>query len=224
MGMDKWLHFIAGYSIYLTFSVGIGNYALIPVVAAGVGKEIYDALHPESHRAEVADVVATVAGGLTGMGLYEGSRAAGGKGYEIPVAVAAAGVIGLGVVQALRDHGEEPESSMVTDLRQLPGYDDIIRDVSLKMSGHEVSAPSGVDDIGAITLLMTRSGMPDGEAVPLRGREPPGAESALYVPSPVILVAVHYNETSPVLPAERTEFSGIAPHLSGEPLTCLNIR
>ena len=139
MGMDKWLHFIAGYSIYLTFSVGIGNYALIPVVVAGVGKEIYDAWHPENHTAEVADAVATFAGGLTGMGLYEGSRSAGGNGYEIPVAVAAAGVIGLCAFELLRDHGREPEASvtpMTTDLRQLSGYEDIIRDSSLKMPDH----------------------------------------------------------------------------------------
>ena len=161
MGMDKWLHFIAGCSIYLTFSVGIGNYALIPVVAAGVGKEIYDAWHPESHTAEVTDVVATVAGGLTGMGLHEGSRSAGGKGYEIPVAVAAAGIIGFGVFQALRDHEGVPEASMGTDLRQLAGYDDIIRDATLIISGYGVSAPSDADDNGAITLLMTRSSIPD---------------------------------------------------------------
>ena len=139
MEMDKLLHFIAGYSIYLTFSFGIGNYALIPVVVAGVGKEIYDAWHPESHTTEVADAVATVAGGLTGMGLYEGSRAAGGKGYEIPAAVAAAGLISFGVVHALRDHDREPEAAlelMATDLRTLSGYDDVIRDASLKIADH----------------------------------------------------------------------------------------
>jgi hypothetical protein len=38
------------------------NYALIPVVVAGVVKDIYDAWHPENHMAEATNVVATAAG------------------------------------------------------------------------------------------------------------------------------------------------------------------
>jgi len=34
---------------------------LIPVVVAGVGKEIYDSQHPKNHTAEVMDSVSTVA-------------------------------------------------------------------------------------------------------------------------------------------------------------------
>lgn len=137
MELDKWLHFIAGYGIYLTFSFGIGHYALIPVVAAGVGKELYDAWHPEQHSVEVADAIATVAGGLTGWGLYEASRATGGTGYEIPVSIAGSGVLGMMAVQAFREQGRKPEApaaGTTRDLRQLPGYGEIVRDASLNLT------------------------------------------------------------------------------------------
>ena len=74
IGEDKFKHAFAGLSIYAGcfFVKGTGealNYdmdyltpatCLIPVVVAGVGKEIYDSQH-DGHTAEFMDAVATVA-------------------------------------------------------------------------------------------------------------------------------------------------------------------
>jgi len=71
---DKYSHAIAGLGIYVgCFMVkGVGESlkydmdyltsttCLIPVIVAGVGKEIYDSQH-DGHTAEVMDVIATIA-------------------------------------------------------------------------------------------------------------------------------------------------------------------
>ena len=75
IGKDKISHFIAGLGIYagcyLIKSIGeTANFnmsyldettCLVPVIVAGVGKEIYDSQYPASHSTELMDVVATVA-------------------------------------------------------------------------------------------------------------------------------------------------------------------
>jgi len=71
---DKYSHAIAGLGVYVgCFMVkGVGESlkydmdyltarsCLIPVIVAGVGKEIYDSQH-DGHTAEFMDVVATIA-------------------------------------------------------------------------------------------------------------------------------------------------------------------
>ena len=70
---DKFAHAFVGLGIYAgCFLIkGIGEAAhfnmdylnektcLIPVVIAGVGKEIYDSQHPKNHTAELMDTIAT---------------------------------------------------------------------------------------------------------------------------------------------------------------------
>ena len=72
---DKFAHAFVGLGIYTGCIMlkGIGESmdfnmdylnektCLIPVVVAGVGKEIYDYQHPKHHTAEVMDTVATIA-------------------------------------------------------------------------------------------------------------------------------------------------------------------
>jgi len=73
IGADKYKHAYAGIGIYagcmlvdkiLEFtghdSVLNAKTCLMPVVAAGVGKEIYDSQH-ENHTSDIMDTVATVA-------------------------------------------------------------------------------------------------------------------------------------------------------------------
>jgi len=73
---DKITHAMVGTMIYGVCIIGKGaieaiaghevdfiNYktCLIPVVVAGVGKEIYDNQHPDTHTSEFLDAAATVA-------------------------------------------------------------------------------------------------------------------------------------------------------------------
>ena len=73
---DKVSHAAIGVMIYGTCIIGKGaleavlgyevkyyNYktCLIPVIAAGIGKEIYDNQHPDTHTSEFLDAAATVA-------------------------------------------------------------------------------------------------------------------------------------------------------------------
>ena len=59
---DKVSHFVVGYVIG-TAALFVGWYALIPVVIAAAGKEIYDRVSGKG-TPEVLDAVATVGGGL----------------------------------------------------------------------------------------------------------------------------------------------------------------
>lgn len=80
---DKYKHAYVGIGIYvgcLAFdkvleSIGYNTLldaktCLVPVVAAGIGKEVYDSQH-ENHTAEVMDTVATVAIPFGAVTLYE---------------------------------------------------------------------------------------------------------------------------------------------------------
>ncbi len=63
---DKFLHFIAGGAVAgmmfgATYDLG---WSLLGTVVAGVGKEVYDHYHPESHQVDVWDALATFAGWL----------------------------------------------------------------------------------------------------------------------------------------------------------------
>lgn len=63
---DKALHLIAGIVLYAAFhfispSVGMGA-----VLAAALGKEVYDYFNKDRHTPEWMDVVATVLGGVLG--------------------------------------------------------------------------------------------------------------------------------------------------------------
>lgn len=63
---DKALHIIAGVLIYAVAHFVSPLVGLGAVVAAGVGKEIYDLFHRDKHTPEVMDAVATIVGGLLG--------------------------------------------------------------------------------------------------------------------------------------------------------------
>ena len=71
---DKYMHVGVGVGIYAACVVivkGMKQYGyttsdgygicLVPVVAAGVGKEVYDHYHPENHTADILDTAATIA-------------------------------------------------------------------------------------------------------------------------------------------------------------------
>lgn len=72
---DKQEHFAAGYAIAAVAEQSIDRSlpqaspalrrvtVLLPVVLAAVGKEIYDAQHPDRHQVEEADAAATIFGG-----------------------------------------------------------------------------------------------------------------------------------------------------------------
>lgn len=61
---DKLLHFAAGAAITGLVVIVTGSLALAgaAVLAAGAGREIYDACHPDTNTADIWDVVATCAG------------------------------------------------------------------------------------------------------------------------------------------------------------------
>jgi hypothetical protein len=54
---DKILHFAAGAAIFVLFQ------SMLPVILIGVGKEVYDAMHPKTHTVDALDALATFAGG-----------------------------------------------------------------------------------------------------------------------------------------------------------------
>ena len=61
---DKKLHIIVGFLIAGTGAVmGYAEIGFILSVWAGLVKEFYDWLHPETHTADVLDFVATALGG-----------------------------------------------------------------------------------------------------------------------------------------------------------------
>jgi len=71
---DKYIHAFVGLGIYtgcfLIKDIGEATHfnmdylnektCLIPVVAAGVGKEVYDSQHPKNHTVDIMDTIATV--------------------------------------------------------------------------------------------------------------------------------------------------------------------
>lgn len=65
--LDKCLHLIGGIIIYDVGHPFLGDwYAMVPVIVAAVGKEVYDKFHPANHTADVYDALATIGGGLLG--------------------------------------------------------------------------------------------------------------------------------------------------------------
>ena len=70
---DKLKHLIAGFVVAVPFTLvfGIGSGILASVVI-GIGKEIYDYFHPESHTADPVDAVATILGGILGAVISKG--------------------------------------------------------------------------------------------------------------------------------------------------------
>jgi hypothetical protein len=61
---DKLLHFAVGAAITALVVIVTGSLALagVAVLLAGSGREVYDAYHPDTHTADIWDVVATCAG------------------------------------------------------------------------------------------------------------------------------------------------------------------
>ena len=64
--LDKFMHFICGFIIAAVLTPFIGFYAVVVVAIIALLKEIYDALHPDKHTADIWDWVATTLGGLVG--------------------------------------------------------------------------------------------------------------------------------------------------------------
>ena len=68
---DKIGHFVVGAGIagatatVLTLTSCSIWWALVPVVCAAFGKEIYDYYHPTLHTVEAMDAVATILGGVS---------------------------------------------------------------------------------------------------------------------------------------------------------------
>lgn len=62
---DKALHFMVGVLIYAFTHFIDEQFALLLVILAGVGKEIYDH-YSQKGTPEIMDIIFTVAGGLTG--------------------------------------------------------------------------------------------------------------------------------------------------------------
>ena len=59
---DKLLHALVGLTIFIFVSIfTLQIVALGVVYVAGVGKEIYDKLHPKKHTVDIKDMLATVA-------------------------------------------------------------------------------------------------------------------------------------------------------------------
>ena len=63
---DKLLHFIMGVLVYQSLVLFVGMYALIAVIAVGIGKEVYD--HYYGGTVDGYDAVATIVGGLVCLG------------------------------------------------------------------------------------------------------------------------------------------------------------
>jgi hypothetical protein len=64
---DKQMHFLSGFIIAAVLTPFIGAYSILVVAVIAALKEIYDALHPDKHTADIWDWVATSLGGVLGM-------------------------------------------------------------------------------------------------------------------------------------------------------------
>lgn len=63
---DKALHVIAGVLVFAIAQLAIGPWAMIPVVIAAVGKEVYDKVSGKG-TPEWQDAAFTIGGGLLGL-------------------------------------------------------------------------------------------------------------------------------------------------------------
>jgi hypothetical protein len=70
---DKVYHSTAGFGITLSFSAATHRptLGLFAGIGAGVAKELWDAQHPRSHQASVADALATAAGSASAFVLWK---------------------------------------------------------------------------------------------------------------------------------------------------------
>lgn len=63
---DKCIHFIGGalvcFIAYMAFGVIA---ACVATIAAALGKELYDYIHPEKHTADPWDAIVTICGGAS---------------------------------------------------------------------------------------------------------------------------------------------------------------
>ena len=66
---DKKMHFGAGMFLAMLFGWIYWWLGLLAAVAYGIGKEVYDYHHQDTHTPEVLDAVATILGGLVGVGV-----------------------------------------------------------------------------------------------------------------------------------------------------------
>ena len=71
---DKQMHFISGFFAAAATSPFIGWWALALVASIAALKEWYDSMHPTIHTADFMDFVATFAGGLLAMIVYDALR------------------------------------------------------------------------------------------------------------------------------------------------------
>ena len=65
--LDKCLHFIVGVLIYAVAHFVSPIIGLMAVLAAAVGKEVYDHFHKDTHTDDIWDAAATIAGGVVGL-------------------------------------------------------------------------------------------------------------------------------------------------------------
>lgn len=63
---DKAIHLIAGVLLYALFHFVSDLLGLVVVLAAALGKEVYDYFNKDRHTPEWMDAVATVLGGVLG--------------------------------------------------------------------------------------------------------------------------------------------------------------
>ena len=77
--LDKQAHFYSGYCLALSAALVASNslphlmsavFGLGGAVVAGIGKEVYDKQHPDSHTADIYDLIATSLGGLLGAAFF----------------------------------------------------------------------------------------------------------------------------------------------------------
>jgi len=70
---DKAYHGAAGFGITLGFSsiTHKPTLGLVAGIGAGVAKELWDAQHPRTHQASVADALATTAGSVSAFVLWK---------------------------------------------------------------------------------------------------------------------------------------------------------
>jgi hypothetical protein len=77
--LDKQAHFFSGYVLGISGALAASHsispllsaiFGLGGAVVAGIGKEIYAKQHPESHTADIYDLLATSLGGLFGTAFF----------------------------------------------------------------------------------------------------------------------------------------------------------
>lgn len=70
---DKLFHLWIGSTLAMS-GLWLGWYGALPVIVYAMGKEIWDSMFPKAHATELADVLATLAGGAIPLGLIMAHR------------------------------------------------------------------------------------------------------------------------------------------------------